>query len=294
MCHMEAKSGQLIEFLRDIKFSHSLFAFPFVICTFFIEDMPAPTMMQTILLLLCMFAARSFAMGANRLLDWQLDMVNPRTSARSIPSGRLGLPYALFFTICCGVVFVCSSFYLSNVAFYASMPVLVVLAGYSLMKRIHYLTHFYLGVCLGIAPSAVYIALTSEVSLPLICLGIAIACWTAGFDILYSLQDMIHDRKNGLNSVPAKFGARGAVKISRLLFLIMTALLVYIGLICSMGKLYYLGVGLVGLILVYEHYLVRHVKTGLENTNFGKVFFDMNAWVSVGFMIFVIADRIVL
>ena len=290
---MTSQLGQLTEFLKDIKFSHSIFAFPFAVSAFFIEMMPVPTLLQIGLLCICMVSARSFAMGANRLFDWKLDLENPRTAVRSIPAGRLKLSSAWLFTLAFAAIFITTTYFLSNAAFIASVPVLIFLAGYSLMKRVHFLTHLYLGICLGLAPTAVYIALTGSVSLPLVYLGVGIAFWTAGFDILYSLQDMDHDKGAGLNSVPSKFGAKGAVYISRFLFAGMIAMLYYTGQLSGLGSLYYVGVAFVAVVLVYEHYLVKDVVKGGGVPNIGKAFFDLNAWVSVGFMGFVILDKFV-
>lgn len=285
--------AQFKEFLFDIKFSHSIFAFPFAISAFFMESLPSPTAEQIILLCVCMVSARSVAMGANRLFDWKLDLANPRTATRSIPSGRLNLFNAWFFTLGFAGVFVTSSYFLSDIAFKASVPVLIFLSGYSLMKRVHFFTHLYLGLCLGLAPNAVYTSLTGELSSPLVLLGFAIAVWTAGFDILYSLQDMDHDKKEGLKSVPSYFGAKWSIYISRALFFAMIMLLAMIGYLLDLGSIYFAGVFLVAVILAYEHYLVKDAVKGEGIPNIGKAFFDLNAWVSVGFLIFVIAERII-
>ncbi|MDB2447457.1 putative 4-hydroxybenzoate polyprenyltransferase [bacterium] len=284
---------QFQEFLKDIKFSHSIFAFPFAVSAFFFEQLPMPSMLQVALLCVCMVSARSFAMGVNRLFDWKLDLVNPRTAVRSIPSGKLQIVNAGLFSLLFAGLFVGSTYFLSAAAFYASVPVLLFLGGYSLMKRVHFLTHLYLGLCLGLAPSAVYIALTGELSSPLVLLGLGIAVWTAGFDILYSLQDMDHDKSAGLKSVPSYFGAKTSIYISRFLFSSMILFLVCAGYLVSFGAIYYLGVVCVGAVLVYEHYLVRDAVKGLGIPNIGKAFFDLNAWVSVGFMCFVILERLV-
>jgi 4-hydroxybenzoate polyprenyltransferase len=289
--------SQLQEFLKDIKFSHSIFAFPFAISAFFIEIMPMPNFLQISLLVVCMISARSFAMGINRLFDHKLDAENDRTKNRSIPAGRLKVGYGVLFCLIFASIFIYSTYYLSPLAFRASAPVLIFLGGYSLMKRLHFITHLYLGICLGLAPNAVYAALTNEFSLSLCFLGLAIAVWTAGFDILYSLQDMHHDKKAGLKSVPSFFGAKKSIYISRILFSAMIALLVYVGDMSQLGLVYYLGVAFVGAVLVYEHFLINGMlkkdrKKSDEVPNIGKVFFDLNAWVSVGFMCFVILDKL--
>jgi 4-hydroxybenzoate polyprenyltransferase len=288
---MSSIAKEFKEYLKDIKFSHSIFAFPFAISAFFLERLPIPTVQQVLLLIVCMISARSFAMGVNRLFDWKLDRENPRTVDRSIPAGKLKVGNAWMFTLGFALVFVVSTFYLSEVAFYASVPVLIFLGGYSLMKRIHFLTHLYLGLCLGLAPNAVYVALTGSLSRPMVFLGLAIAVWTAGFDILYSLQDMKHDKKVGLNSVPSFFGTRGAVYISRGLFLAMILLLVMVGINLNLGLFYFTGVVIVSLALAYEHWLVRGILSEGQTVNIGKAFFDINAWVSIGFLLFVILER---
>jgi len=288
---------QFWTFLRDIKFSHSIFAFPFAVSAFFLVDLPLPTNTQLVALVVCMVAARSFAMGANRIFDRKIDLMNPRTAGRSIPAGKLKLNYAWLYFALSGVVFIASTSLLSTVALYASVPVLIFLAGYSFMKRIHYLTHIYLGLCLGLAPNAVFAALTNSFSLPLIVLGLAIAVWTAGFDILYALQDYKFDREQGLQSIPAFFGPRPAVIISRFLFGAMILLLLIVGHLTSAGVIYYLGVSFVTAGLVYEHVLLRNFygkNTGeVDIPNIGKIFFDLNAGVSVVFMLFVVLAKYV-
>ena len=290
---MSSIATEFKEYLRDIKFSHSIFAFPFAISAFFLETMPSPSPLQIVLLISCMICARSYAMGINRLFDWKLDKENPRTVGRSIPAGKLKVGNAWLFTSVFAGAFVASAFFLSDLAFVCSIPVLAFLGGYSLMKRLHFVTHLYLGLCLGLAPNAVYIALVGELSMPLVLLGLAIAVWTAGFDILYSLQDMEHDKKAGLKSVPSYFGAKGAIYISRTLFALMILLLTLVGTQLSLGVFYFAGVSLVALALVYEHLLVRGILSKNQSVNIGKAFFDINAWVSVGFLVFVIIERLV-
>lgn len=285
---------QLKEFLLDIKFSHSLFAFPFATAAFFLEHIPVPSFGQLALLCLCMVCARSFAMGVNRVLDANLDRDNPRTSGRAIPAGRLSRLGAGLFTVCFGLAFIGFSFLLSIQAFYWSVPVLVFLGGYSLMKRSSFLCHAYLGVCLGLSPTAVHVALVGDFSLTLLLIGLGVAVWTAGFDILYALQDMQHDKKVGLHSMPSKFGVEKSVLASRVLFSLMIVFLTIAGIYGGVGGVYYLGVGAVGCALVVQHILVAKIRQQNRFDKIGKMFFDVNAWISCGFLVFVIIDHIML
>lgn len=298
MDKISAGFGQFSEYLRDIKFSHSVFALPFAASALFIESVPTPNLTSILLLLACMISARSFAMGVNRLFDADMDKENKRTETRSIPAGRLTKGYsALFISGFAGIFIYCSAL-LSSFAAWGAVPVLLFLACYSLMKRLHYSTHLYLGVCLGLAPTAVYGALTGEFSFSLILLGGAIAVWTAGFDILYSLQDMDHDAANDLKSVPSRFGWDLSVRISRVLFSVMVLLLIGVGVAAGFGWIYYAGLVSLSAVLAYEHVLLSQLKRRSdllrENPTFGKIFFDLNAWVSVGFFIVVVTDRLAL
>ncbi|NRA44428.1 MAG: 4-hydroxybenzoate octaprenyltransferase [Oligoflexales bacterium] len=276
-----------VPFFKDIKLAHSVFALPFAAVALLMIPLPENILSIAPFLLICMVSARSFAMGMNRYLDRHIDRLNPRTADRLIPNGTLNPKHGLAWSLLMGLVFLGSAASISSVVGLLGLPLLVILAAYSLMKRFTYLTHWYLGFCLGLAPIAVSVALTSSVSFPIIFIGIAVMMWTAGFDILYSLQDQGFDRNEKLHSIPSKFGASAAVYISRISFLLMLGSLIVSGIMANFGTSYYLGLGVIALFLAYEHWLVRDVLQYGYSKNINKAFFNVNAWVGILFFVVV-------
>ena len=277
-------------FAADIKLAHSVFALPFAASAFVFGDIQLPDIRKIVLLLTCMVTARTTAMGMNRFLDRHLDLSNPRTRMRKIPSGQITAFQGLFWSLCSGVLFVIAAAHLSELAAYLAVPLLMLLVAYSWMKRLTWLTHWYLGFCLGLAPMAVEIALKGRLSLPVFFVGLAVTLWTGGFDILYSLQDMDFDRKLGLRSVPSKFGSSKAITFSRLSFAAMILMLLLAGQSAGRGLLYWIGVFVIGVILTTEHWLVRDAKESGTSPHLGVAFFNLNAWVSVVFFGFSLLD----
>jgi 4-hydroxybenzoate polyprenyltransferase len=277
-------------FAADIKLAHSIFALPFAMSVFALGRVPAPELRQLGLLVVCMVTARTFAMGMNRVLDRDIDFTNPRTRGRRIPRGDLTAGQGLGWSLAAGIGFVVAAFALSPLAGYCAAPLLAVLMFYSYMKRVSWLTHWYLGMCLGLAPIGVQVALTGTASLPVVMLGGAVCLWTAGFDVLYALQDLAFDRVNGLFSVPGRFGPRLSLWISRASFIGMTALLAGAGVLADRGPVYFVGVAGVAALLIYEHVLVRDARHDGRSRNLGVAFFNLNAYVSVVFFVFAELD----
>lgn len=281
----------LTTFCKDIKVSHSIFALPFAFSVFFIETIPLPSSSQIGWLLVCMVFARSFAMGTNRFLDWKFDRLNPRTTKRMIPSGRMTPNESLSWSLFAGVIFVIAASQLGTLALQCSLPLLVFLGTYSILKRFTWLTHFYLGVCLGLSPIAVQIAIHQDLSLKTVLLGLGIALWTSGFDILYSIQDLSFDQKLGLRSFPSAFGPKKSYIMTGLCFLAALIVWACLGPLGELGLLYSLGVALIGLILALELWLVRDLWHTGYSTQLNQAFFAVNGWVSVVFLVFTVAGR---
>ncbi len=273
-------------FALDIKIAHSVFALPFAVAAFIIGALPIPTTRQILLLLVCMVTARSFAMGMNRYLDRHIDGSNPRTRTRKIPAGELSANAGLGWSITAGLLFVASAFGLSPLAGYCSAPLLAILAMYSMMKHLSWLTHWYLGICLGLAPIGVAMAMTGRVDWPVIFVGIAVCLWTAGFDILYSLQDRTFDIGQRLKSVPSRFGPAGSLAISKVCFLAMIVFLSLAGWSSERGLVYFLGVITIAVLLAYEQFLVRDARVTGYSRHLNIAFFNMNAYVSVIYLVF--------
>jgi 4-hydroxybenzoate polyprenyltransferase len=242
-------------------------------------------------ILMCMVSARSAAMAFNRLADRKIDGMNPRTAKRHIPAGILSVSNVAYFAIATSVAFVASTLmFLPNpLPLILSVPVLLFLLGYSYTKRFTALAHFWLGVSLMLAPMAAWIAIRGEVVmhdpadlLPVVVLGGAVLLWVAGFDIIYACQDAEFDRQQGLHSVPAKLGVPWALRLSAICHAGTVALLAVLPLVYPFfGGIYWAGVAAIGLLLVYEHWLVRPDDLARVNT----AFFNVNVVVSTGLLV---------
>ncbi|MFK7872279.1 MAG: UbiA-like polyprenyltransferase [Oligoflexales bacterium] len=274
-----------IAFAKDIKLSHTVFALPFAASAILTTQTGWPTLDKILYLFLAMFGARTFAMGMNRYLDADIDAQNPRTKYRAIPAGVLTPYQTLSYSLLAAVIFILAAFGLNPLSGLLALPVLGILAGYSMMKRMSWMTHWYLGVCLGLAPVAVAIALDGQAQLVQIFLGLAVALWTAGFDILYSLQDSSFDQRQGLKSVPSRFSPFQSLWLSRLSFVGMILCLLKVGALWEGGLLYNAGVGLIAIILIFEHWLVKDAAVDGSSKNLDAAFFNVNGWVGVVFFL---------
>lgn len=277
-------------FCKEIKVAHSIFALPFVATGILLSK---PLYIQSINLLkvlICMVSARTFAMGMNRVIDWRIDKMNQRTKQRKIATGELPPLKGFLFSFFAGFVFILTAFTLSIKIGLLSMPLLGILAFYSYTKRFTFLSHAYLGLCLGLSPIAASLVLNDHVNTSVIWLGVAVMFWTTGFDILYATQDEIFDRDKKLFSIPAKFGIKKAVLLSRLSFILMIISLLTSGVLSQTGIMYYVGTFVVACILFYEQWLVKDLVTQGKSDNLNVAFFNMNAWVSVIFYLFAQMD----
>jgi 4-hydroxybenzoate polyprenyltransferase len=279
--------GQLRAFAGDIKLSHTVFALPFAVLATFMGVQASgggwPRWPVVGLVLCCMVLARTYAMGMNRLLDADLDARNPRTVGRAIPAGRNSRRWVLGAIIVCAVLFqgVCLGFgfvahnWLPAVL---ATPVLMLLGAYPLFKRFSRWCHFYLGFCLALAPTCAWIAVAGPISVEPLLLSAAVLCWTAGFDILYATADVDSDRSTGVRSVPASLGISRSLLISRACHLASVGLLVAVGVVSPpLASLWFAAVGIVALVLIVEHLLVR--PDDLSKLNLA--FFTLNGVVSL-------------
>ncbi|MDP2312921.1 MAG: UbiA-like polyprenyltransferase [Pseudomonadota bacterium] len=265
---------------RMIKFSHSIFAMPFALASALLASRVTPVAWSTFgLIVVCMVLARSFAMGVNRIVDRHFDAKNPRTAIREIPSGQMGLGAARAITAVAAILFVVTAAVLNPVCGALSPVALVIVGGYSYAKRFTALVHLWLGVALGLAPVAAWIAVTGTVSWVAVVLAAAVMTWVAGFDILYSLQDEDFDRGQGLRSVPVALGQVGALWVSGGLHVVTVGLLASLPFLVPLGWAYWLGWALITGVLAYEHSLV---KPG-DLSRIDKAFFDLNGYVSLLF-----------
>ncbi|MGA7474076.1 MAG: UbiA-like polyprenyltransferase [Candidatus Sulfotelmatobacter sp.] len=272
--------------LEMIKWEHSIFALPFALCGAMLAASGLPTVHQLFWIVIAMLAARSAAMAFNRLVDATIDAANPRTRTRALPAGHLSPTFVATFVIVSCALFILAASQLNRFSLWLSPVALAVLLLYSYTKRFTRLSHLVLGLALGIAPAAAWIAVRGSLDPRILLLTAAVAFWVAGFDVLYACQDFEFDRDAGLHSIPRHIGIGPALWIARAFHIIMLILLVALLPAFGLGKLALCGVIAVMLLLLYEHSLVK--PDDLSRLN--DAFFTMNGVISVVFALFVAAD----
>jgi 4-hydroxybenzoate polyprenyltransferase len=283
--------------LEMIRFSHTLFALPFALLAAAMawalnvrSTPPIPfRWLDLVGILLCMVAARSAAMAFNRLADQRIDALNPRTKTRHLPTGVLSVRVVWIFTVLCSLGFVLATLlFLPNwIPLAASVPTLLFLLGYSYAKRFTLLAHLWLGTALALAPSAVWVVLRAEIAWPPIVLSAAVAMWVAGFDMIYACQDYDFDVAMRLYSIPARLGVTGALRLAAACHLVTLGLLALLHWVYPLfGAVYLTGVAAIGLLLVYEHWIVR--PDDLSRVN--RAFFHVNAIISLGLLAVGVVD----
>lgn len=283
---------RLTTYLDLVRFSHTLFALPFAVMALFLANRGhLPGLRVTVLVLLCMVAARTAAMAYNRLVDRDIDARNPRTKGRHLPAGTVNRGEVITLVIGSSAVFLTGAWLLNSLAFALSVPVLFVLLFYSHTKRFTSLSHLFLGLALGMAPLGVWVACRGDIDSSALIpagLGLAVLCWVAGFDILYSCQDVEFDRAEGLRSIPARIGIGPGLWVARGLHASMILLLLSVSWVGELRGLYLVGVGITALLLAYEHTLVR--KDDLSRVN--AAFFTVNGAISILLCLFTVAESL--
>jgi 4-hydroxybenzoate polyprenyltransferase len=273
-------------YLEMIKFEHSIFALPFAMLGMMWATDGWPGGATIGWIILAMVSCRSAAMAYNRIADREIDAKNPRTAKRAIPAGLIRLGQAnLFLFISCALFFLASAM-LNRLTLILSPVALGVTLIYSQTKRWTPLCHFVLGLCLGIAPAAAWIGVTGKLAPTALLLVAGVMCWTAGFDIIYSCQDYEFDLREGLFSLPKRFGIGGALWIARALHAAMILCLAALVMSFHLGVLALAGVAAVVLLLLYEHRLVK----AHDLSRVDAAFFTVNGYVSVLFFLFFASD----
>ena len=272
--------------LEMIKWEHSVFALPFALTAVLLAVRGLPALRTITWILVAMVAARSCAMAFNRWADADLDAVNPRTRNRAIPAGLLSRRFVLGFTILAALIFVLATAQLNRLTLYLSPLVLMVLLGYSYMKRVTRWSHLVLGLALGLAPSAAWIAVRGSLDPRILVLTAVVTLWVGGFDVLYACQDVDHDRAAGLYSLPQAIGIPAAFLAARAMHLGQLGLLVWFAFLFHFQTPGWLGIAAVALLLAYEHSLVS--PRDLRRLN--AAFFTMNGVIAMVFLAFVAAD----
>jgi len=275
-------------YARLVKIEHTVFALPFAYVGAFLAVGKSPSAHDLVWITLAMVGARSLAMALNRLVDAGIDARNPRTAGRELPSGQLSTAQVVVFCGASLALFLVAVFQLApKTHFLWPIPV-VMFVVYPYLKRFTWLCHLWLGVADGLAPVGAWVAITNHLPWQAWALGAAVALWVAGFDFFYALFDIDVDRSEGLHSIATRFGVRGAFAAARLAHVATVVCLIRVGLGLDVGVLYWVGVAVVGALLVYEHALVR--PGNLRRLD--AAFFTMNGVISVVFAAFVIVDAV--
>ena len=264
-------------YLSFVRFSHSVFALPFALTGALLAARTHPVgYMQAVWIIVCMVTARSAAMGFNRLVDAKFDAANPRTSSREIPAGRMSASEATFFVVFMSAAFVAAAGQISRLCLILSPVALACVFWYSLAKRYTWATQFFLGLAMAIAPVGGWLAAGGRGGWEPWLLGLAIALWVGGFDVLYACQDIDVDRRQRLKSIPVRFGVERSLLISRVMHVAAVACLAWLAAIAGLGPIYLTGVGAVAALLAYEQSLVS-----AGDLSQVKRAFDLNGYVGI-------------
>ena len=264
-------------YLSFVRFSHSVFALPFALTGALLASRRHPvTLAQAAWIVVCMVTARSAAMGFNRLVDARFDADNPRTASREIPAGRMSAREAAIFVTVMSVAFVGAASQLNRICLFLSPVALACIFWYSLAKRYTWATQFFLGLAMAIAPGGGWLAAGGGAGAEPWLLGMAIALWVGGFDVLYACQDLDVDRRQQLKSIPVRFGVPRSLWISRVMHVGAVVCFLLLGAVAALGPLYLAGVAAVAALLAYEQSLVS--ATDLSQV---KRAFDLNGYVGI-------------
>lgn len=283
---MENFKKKLKDFNELVAFTHSVFSLPFIFVAMIVAADGWFGFRLLVLGVLAAISARNFAMGVNRYADRDIDAKNPRTASRPNVDGRLDKGSILIFIAVNAFVFVAVAYMINSLAFWLSFPILAILASYSYFKRFSELAHLVLGISLGLAPIAGVIAVSATITPWSVLLSLGVMFWVAGFDLLYSLQDMEFDKKEGLYSIPSRYGAEATLFISALfhtLTVIFWALFVWVA---HLGFFAWLAVFVSAAMLAYEHRLVRKDFNKID-----RAFFTVNGYLGIIFFILIVLDR---
>lgn len=285
--------SKILDYLRLVKFSHTIFAMPFALLAFtyaWITSEPShPLWLLLLQVVGCMVFARNVAMGFNRWADRNIDAENPRTAMREIPAGKVSPRGALLFIVINAILFIVVATTINPLCGWLSPVALAIVMFYSYCKRFTALAHIVLGVSLGIAPVGATMAVMGEAPLECWILALVVMSWCAGFDIIYALQDADFDRQRGLHSIPSHFSATTSLIISGLLHMVSIALLLWYATYQPQSWLLYLGCAIFTAIVASEHYIV----TPTRQRNIGIAFGTFNALASMSLAVCLIANLLI-
>jgi len=283
---MESLKKQLQYFNELVMFQHSIFSLPFIFIAMIVSSGGFFGWKLLLLGVLAAVTARNFAMAVNRYVDRDIDKENPRTASRPSVDGRLNKDKILAFIIINAFIFIATASVINTLALVLSIPILVILASYSYFKRFNELAHLILGVSLGLAPIAGVVAVEASIPLWSLLLSFGVLFWVAGFDLLYSLQDIDFDKEKGLYSIPSIYGKKATMFISQLFHGITIIFWLLFAYGASLGFFGYLAVIFSGVILFKEHQIVNKDFNKID-----KAFFTLNGYLGIMFLILIIIDQ---
>ncbi|MDN5125313.1 4-hydroxybenzoate polyprenyltransferase [Aliarcobacter butzleri] len=284
---MKKLMKKLNDFSELVMFQHSIFALPFIFIAMVVAAKGWFGFKLLILGVLAAVTARNFAMGFNRYMDRDIDALNPRTINRPNVDGRISANAMFIFVVVNALLFILVAYFVNDLAFILSLPILIIIGSYSYFKRFSYLAHIILGISLALAPIAGVVAVSENIPLWVIFLSIGVMFWVAGFDLLYSLQDIEVDKKLGLHSVPSVFGVEKTMLFSKVFHALTVIFWLLFVIYSSSSYFAYLAVIISALMLSYEHYLV--------NKDFKKIdraFFTVNGYLGIIFFLLIVLDNI--
>ena len=284
---MEKLLKKINDFNELVMFKHSIFSLPFIFIAMVVAAQGWFGFKLMFLGILAALSARNFAMGFNRYMDRDIDALNPRTVNRPNVDGRISASQMLLFTIANALGFIVVAYFVNDLAFYLSVPILLIIGSYSYFKRFSYLAHVILGISLALAPIAGVVAVSESIPLWSVLLSIGVMFWVAGFDLLYSLQDIEVDKKLNLHSIPSKFGPQKTMLISKV-FHVLTVIFWLLFVISSDSSTFaYIAVLISAIMLTYEHYLVNKDFTKID-----RAFFTINGYLGIIFFILIVLDNL--
>lgn len=284
---MKKLMKKLNDFSELVMFQHSIFALPFIFIAMVVAAKGWFGFKLLVLGVLAAVTARNFAMGFNRYMDRDIDALNPRTINRPNVDGRISANAMFIFVVVNALLFILVAYFVNDLAFILSLPILIIIGSYSYFKRFSYLAHIILGISLALAPIAGVVAVSENIPLWVLFLSIGVMFWVAGFDLLYSLQDIEVDKKLGLHSVPSVFGVEKTMLFSKVFHALTVIFWLLFVIYSSSSYFAYLAVIISALMLSYEHYLV--------NKDFKKIdraFFTVNGYLGIVFFLLIVLDNI--
>jgi 4-hydroxybenzoate polyprenyltransferase len=280
-------------FLRLVMIEHSIFALPFAyVAALTAMDLSRGRVVWSDLLLItvAMVSGRTVAMAANRIIDRRIDAQNPRTASRELVTGAVSLRTAWIGLVVSLAVFLLCAGLLNWLCLALAPLALFLLVFYSYSKRFTNYPQLFLAFAQAVAPVGAWIAVTGAWSWPAFVLGVAVGLWIGGFDCIYACQDLVADQRIGIGSVPVRWGVAGALRISSVVHVLTVALYVWFGVLAGLGWLWYLGVALTAVVLVYEHAIVK--PNDLSRVN--RAFFTANGVIGIVLFVFALADLVLL